>query len=223
MQARRHHRLSLRRPVPARGWIKPAVLFLLALGVGAIASVLWLARHPPNVATPDADATTDAVSLPARRALPAPAVGGRIDLPPPTAQAPDAPHIVPSEPVAPSAASPDTEPAMGAETQSDQAQQPLPPTPSDHDHGPRVSEQTPPRYPGQALRQRIEGTVRLTVSIDAQGNVTDVQIAHGSGSVLLDRAALDAVRDWRYQPAIHDGQPVPSTLEIPVDFRLNAQ
>ncbi len=201
-----------------RGWVKPTLLFVLALVAGAIASVLWLRRHPLHVPAAGTGFDTELSPVPMRRALPVPAVDGRFDLPPPTTPAPDAPHVVAAEPVAPPAPT-EPEADAGAETRVGQAAT----TPADGvaDHGPRVSEQSPPRYPRRALREGIEGTVRLTVSIDAMGNVVDVQIAQGSGSAELDRAAQDAVREWRYQPAIHDGQPVASTLEIPVDFKLD--
>ncbi len=52
----RHHPLGpIDRPEYARGWVKPALLFVLGLAVGAVASVLRLARHPVSVATADAD------------------------------------------------------------------------------------------------------------------------------------------------------------------------
>lgn len=197
-------------------------LFFIAVLVGAATSIVWLARHPPQVGALASD--TPAAVGPPRRALPAPATGGgRIDLPAPTAQAPNTPHVVQppaSPPVAP--APPPTTPADGAETTLDRA---LPATDEglSADHGPRPSVQTPVHYPAQALRERAEGTVRLQVAIDAQGTVVDVRVSHGSGSSILDRAAQEAVRGWRYRPAIHAGEPVSSTIEVPVDFRLDGQ
>lgn len=209
----------------AHGWAKPTLLFLAALLIGGIASVVWLARHPPQVGALASD--EPAAVGPPRRALPAPATGGwRIDLPAPAVQAPDAPHVVPNAPPSPDAseAAPSTVPGDGAETVQDQAQTPADATLStDHDHGPKPSVQTPVHYPAQALRERAEGTVRLLVSVDAQGNVVDVRVVHGSGSSVLDRAAQDGVRGWHYRPAMHAGQPVPSTLEVPVDFKLDGQ
>ena len=43
--------------------------------------------------------------------------------------------------------------------------------------------------------------------------------AQRSGSRDLDRAAVNAVRQWRFQPAQSNGQPVPGTIEVPFDFK----
>ncbi len=47
-----------------------------------------------------------------------------------------------------------------------------------------------------------------------------MEVEQHSGFRELDRAALEAVRGWRFQPAQRDGQPVPGSLVIPIDFRL---
>lgn len=78
----------------------------------------------------------------------------------------------------------------------------------------------PPRYPPAALRRRQVGTVLVRVEVDAGGRPAGVALVQRSGSRDLDRAAMEAVRDWRFQPAQRDGQPVPGSLVIPVDFRL---
>lgn len=80
-----------------------------------------------------------------------------------------------------------------------------------------------PEYPAGAARVREEGTVLVRVSVDAQGNPTDVDIAKRSGSSELDKAALDAVRKWRFNPAIEGGKPVASVAEVPVDFTMGSQ
>ncbi len=78
-----------------------------------------------------------------------------------------------------------------------------------------------PRYPPAALRRRQSGTVLVRVDVDASGMPARVVLEQRSGSRDLDRAALEAVRDWRFQPAQRDGQPVPGSLVIPIDFRLD--
>ena len=77
-----------------------------------------------------------------------------------------------------------------------------------------------PEYPAEALRTREEGTVLLRVEVDAQGNAASVEIERSSRSRELDRAARDAVSRWTFRPAIEDGKPVPSTVTVPVDFRV---
>jgi TonB family protein len=78
----------------------------------------------------------------------------------------------------------------------------------------------PPRYPDIAKQNRWEGTVLLKLSIDAQGRVTDVAVLRSSGHPVLDAEAAAAVRIWRGEPALQDGQPVASEEQLPVRFRL---
>lgn len=53
-----------------------------------------------------------------------------------------------------------------------------------------------------------QGQVRLDVHVGADGAVIDVQVRESSGSAALDRSAMQAVRKWRFRPAMVDGQPV---------------
>ncbi len=78
----------------------------------------------------------------------------------------------------------------------------------------------PPAYPNIARRRGQEGLVLLRVEVTPAGQVAAVQIATSSGHSILDRAAVDAVEDWRFQPAVRAGQSIAATLEIPVRFRL---
>jgi periplasmic protein TonB len=67
---------------------------------------------------------------------------------------------------------------------------------------------TPPTYPLRARRSGEQGEVMLDVHVDEQGRVTEVLLKQSSGSAMLDRAAISAVRDWRFQPATIGGEPV---------------
>ncbi len=78
-----------------------------------------------------------------------------------------------------------------------------------------------PEYPPAAARVQEEGTVLVRVQVDASGNPSEVSIARRSGSRELDRAALDAVRKWRFRPAIRGGRPIASVAEVPVEFKLD--
>ena len=84
---------------------------------------------------------------------------------------------------------------------------------------PLPGQSPPPRYPPAALRRGDSGTVVVRVEIDARGLPLDAKIIQRSGSRELDRAALDAVRGWRFQPAQSNGQPMVGSLEIPFDFK----
>src|SRR5690606_10423155 len=77
-----------------------------------------------------------------------------------------------------------------------------------------------PRYPAEERRRGVEGNVTLRIDVDANGLPTDVDYAHRSGNRALDRAALVAARNWRFQPAIRNGEAVASTVTVPVAFRL---
>ncbi|MCW4455502.1 energy transducer TonB [Flavobacterium sp. MXW15] len=75
-----------------------------------------------------------------------------------------------------------------------------------------------PRYPAAALRRGERGTVVVRVDVDANGAPGGVTLVQRSGSRTLDRAAMEAVRGWRFQPAQRNGQPVAGSVEIPFDF-----
>jgi periplasmic protein TonB len=76
-----------------------------------------------------------------------------------------------------------------------------------------------PEYPVTALRRGEGGTVVLQVQVDPTGQPVDVDIARRSGSRELDRAAIEAVREWRFKPAIRNGKPVTALVELPIDFK----
>lgn len=75
-----------------------------------------------------------------------------------------------------------------------------------------------PRYPARARRRGESGEVLLSIDVDARGRVARVSVASSSGSKDLDRAALDAVRRWRFRPGMRDGRPVPATVTVPIAF-----
>ena len=75
----------------------------------------------------------------------------------------------------------------------------------------------PPRYPVESRRKREQGVVLLALTVGLDGCVEDIRVARSSGSRHLDRAALDAVKRWRWAPMMRDGQPVlvKGVVEIP--------
>jgi len=77
-----------------------------------------------------------------------------------------------------------------------------------------IKSRTTPVYPEIAKRMRIVGEVRLEVTVDADGKVTDVKKV--SGNNMLSDAATDAVRKWRFEP----GAGV-STVEVMLNFALS--
>lgn len=75
-----------------------------------------------------------------------------------------------------------------------------------------------PIYPPLARQTRISGTVKLHAIIGKNGAVEQLQVV--SGHPLLVQSALDAVRQWRYQPTLLNGEPVEVDTEIDVIFSL---
>jgi protein TonB len=78
-----------------------------------------------------------------------------------------------------------------------------------------------PPYPDQARAQKLEGVVLLLVSVDTSGRVTDASIHQGSGYAILDRAALEAVRTWRFTPARQGDRVISATVELPIRFHFS--
>ncbi|MBK8973987.1 MAG: energy transducer TonB [Hahellaceae bacterium] len=77
-----------------------------------------------------------------------------------------------------------------------------------------------PVYPRRAIKTNQEGTVIIDATLNEEGWVIDTRIFTSSGSTLLDRSALDAVKEWQFKPASRNGSPVMSVVRIPVEFRL---
>jgi len=75
-----------------------------------------------------------------------------------------------------------------------------------------------PRYPPLARQAHIEGVVMLDLTIDETGRVGDVEVLRSVN--LLERAAIDAVRRWRYAPAIVNGRRMPVLLTVTISFVL---
>jgi protein TonB len=86
---------------------------------------------------------------------------------------------------------------------------------------PVFRENPPPHYPRVAHRLGQEGVVQLRIEVAANGRVIDVTVQESSGYRLLDKAALDAVREWRFYPATENGVPVAWTFDHAVRFRID--
>jgi len=83
----------------------------------------------------------------------------------------------------------------------------------------KVINRVNPLYPPLARQTRISGTVRLHAIIAKDGTVQQLEVM--SGHPLLVQAALDAVRQWRYQPTLLNGEPVEVDTTVDVIFSLN--
>jgi protein TonB len=76
-----------------------------------------------------------------------------------------------------------------------------------------------PEYPKMSQRLNEQGTVVLTVLVKSDGSAGDVEVKSSTGFQRLDRAAMDAVRSWHFNPATVDGKPVDKTYEVPITFK----
>jgi TonB family protein len=75
-----------------------------------------------------------------------------------------------------------------------------------------------PVYPKQAKLKKVQGTVVLQAIVDKQGKVDSLQLVSGDPS--LAQAAADAVKQWRYKPYSHNGEPADFQTRVTVDFKL---
>jgi len=189
----------------------------IAFGAGLLLFLLVWATSRKNdfyradpAAAPNAQADAPIAPLPE----PLAAGDGASDMP--EAKAPPAEETAaklvetapPPPPAAPAPATPAT-PTDAAQAAMAPGDRPVP----------LSGQMPPPRYPPAALRRGDRGTVVVRVEVDAGGKPAGVALVQRSGSRDLDRAAMEAVRDWRFQPAQRDGHPVAGSIEIPFDFK----
>lgn len=80
---------------------------------------------------------------------------------------------------------------------------------------------SPPIYPRHSIERDEEGVVLVRAFVDPSGAPQRVVVHKGSGFPLLDEAALEAVRRWRFEPMVRDGRATSAWVQVPVRFRLN--
>jgi len=85
---------------------------------------------------------------------------------------------------------------------------------------PRYDVNPPPRYPPSARRRGYQGVVLLRVRVLEDGTVGEVRVVRSSGYAVLDRAALEAVKQWRFVPARRGDRPIPMEVRVPIRFSL---
>lgn len=166
----------------------------------------------PEAAAPPPDSMPQPVALPppaAAAAKPRPLKPAPIPRP----VKPALPADVAAAPPAPAVPAPSSE----AEAAVPPPQEPRAPV---RLSAPKFRNRPAPAYPAQALRDEMEGTVRLKLLIGAEGTVQYASLLRSSGHRLLDQAALAAARTWELEPAQQNGTPVPAWAEVDVPFRL---
>jgi protein TonB len=157
-------------------------------------------------------------------------------LAPPAAAEPELPQpvepqiVAPTPVVAPPVAAPvrvattvTPPPVLAAPLAAPAAAQPGPPAPiTPPDFSADYLNNPAPRYPIESRRQREEGTVEIMVSVNEAGEVETLRVFRSSGHQRLDKAALSAVKRWRFTPAKQAGMPVAARVIVPIPFQLQA-
>ena len=178
----------------------------------AIARAETKQQAPASIADPAAAPLPAATSVPvpAQPALsapvtPAPSITAAATSPAVNAiTVPPAGPSAPASDASPTASAPSPRQAFAAASQGTSE--------SARRTGPRVDASwagnAAPAYPSSARRMGEQGRVKLDVHVGVDGAVIDVQVRESSGSAALDRSATEAVRKWRFRPAMVDGQPV---------------
>lgn len=213
----------------------PGLAVVVALH-GLVLYVLWQHRlipSPVEAATifvdfiappppPERSPIQEKASKPAQVEPPPP-----VDLPPPSRQLlVETPVATPAEPVAP------PPPVIAAPIVQSHPEPPAPTPSAPHPPGPvtlsselsvACPERPPPIYPAASRRLGEEGKVVLRVELDEEGRIHAARIATGSGYGRLDEAALAAIRNWRCQPARHNGQPVRAVALQSFNFVLQGR
>jgi len=87
--------------------------------------------------------------------------------------------------------------------------------------GPKVLKRVEPAYPLKARQARVQGTVILEATTDIYGRVMSIKVLRSIP--LLDQAAMDAVKQWVYEPVIINGKPKEVTFTVQVQFVLEGE
>lgn len=88
------------------------------------------------------------------------------------------------------------------------------------DSPPRPVRQVAPTYPARARAKNIQGSVMLAVLVRDDGSVGDVRVLQSEPAGVFDQTAVAAVRQWAFEPATYQGQPVSLRMQIIIPFRL---
>jgi protein TonB len=78
-----------------------------------------------------------------------------------------------------------------------------------------------PEYPSLSRRYGEQGTVVLRVFVKADGTAGEIRLKTSSGFPLLDKSAISAVQDWRFNPATSDGKAYAEWYQISFPFKLD--
>ena len=89
------------------------------------------------------------------------------------------------------------------------------------DNIPKALKSARPVYPEYAKNMRIEGFVKVRFIVDKNGNTTCHKIVKATPSKVFENAALKAVEQWKFQPALKDGEKVQVAMVVKLNFKLD--
>lgn len=174
-------------------------------------------QPPPPPSPPEPEPAPAVIETPPPRQAIAPPLPPAVKAPPrPVKKTPrvNKPQAVAATPVATEATTPVVAPPPAAAVVSAAPVETPPSSKAAYLNNPK------PHYPPFARRQGMEGVVLLAVEVDAEGHPLSVTLKKGSGYEMLDRAALQAVQQWRFVPAQRAGVAVRAQVDVPVRFQL---
>jgi len=87
----------------------------------------------------------------------------------------------------------------------------------DLDQKPRALFQAAPLYPFEMRRKNVEGTVYVLFVVDQEGRVVNPTVEKSTHRA-FEKPAIDAVRQWKFEPAVRNGEPVQARLRVPIRF-----
>lgn len=88
------------------------------------------------------------------------------------------------------------------------------------DTPPSLLDAVTPVYPEEARKEGLQGTVRVKVVVGVDGLVESAEVLESSGAAILDEAALESAKNYRFNPATREGAPVRCAVVLPVHYRL---
>lgn len=226
--------------IPAR-LRRPLAALWISLGLHA--AVIALVQ-----VVPPAGVSVEAPVIEVRLVAPSPAPAANAPPPPPVAPEPDvapvaqlapspAPEALPVAPPQPAVASPPAvapPPAVPAAAETAPAPSPAAaPVPAaaltssvdltyynarDLDVQPHALRVIRPDYPAEADRQRVSGTLRMQLKLEADGRVSDIEVVSATPPGVFEDSAIKAFRDARFAPAQKNGRPVRALVVIEVVY-----
>ena len=194
-----------------------------ALWLAFIAHVLaWFYWHPVQRVTspelPDWINITLVVGIEEQQAEPAPQVTPQLPKPKtvPVKQVKKKPTVKPQQKIIPVEKIPPPQETIEEEVKPASAS-----TFVQADSKPFALDNPKPVYPSAARRRGMQGVVLLQVNVSSEGKVTGIHVMSSSGFKVLDIAATNSVKQWRFMPAMQGNENVSSTVQVPIRFTLN--